>query len=281
MYILGYGSIPPHPNKVRKLITLDTPHQGSLVANWYTGFIENDYWIEPGLPNCPYCNEPCIEPGLPNSSTSEETDEVFIEALKYDETKVTYSELNWFLRTIREKKKLQDGALTFGQAVRQMQVPRDTLGTYMLFSIPESHIAGNRPFDLWGVEYWVLRYLYPFDEDNPGPCRETWRPAVANLTDEFLSQLATDGTDGVVDCQSQLTLEGNERKNLKSTFVVGTNHFEVTKNEDVWDKVLQYLTNNQVSLLPNADSNGVLQNPFSGEPYEHVIHPNTGLPIYE
>ena len=84
MYILGYGSIPPHPNKVRKLITLDTPHQGSLVANWYTGFIENDYWIEPGLPNCPYCNEPCIEPGLPNSSTSEETDEVFIEALKYD-----------------------------------------------------------------------------------------------------------------------------------------------------------------------------------------------------
>jgi len=224
LYIVGDGqSIPPHPDKVRKLITLGTPHGGSPVADWYSNLIANR-------------SVAC------DSNTK-----------KFDKTKVTRNEINWFIGYIRTKVGLAPGALEFGEAVRQMQAKGNPGSIIDLLTARQTQvnaktkyytIAGNEPLVSWlrkVVGYDAVRLGY---SDWQAPCGEFWRPAMESMVKEFLEQVAQSGSDGVVLEASALgTGTGIKPKHTK---VVSANHFSLPTNGCAWDAVLRYLTDNQV-----------------------------------
>lgn len=244
--VIGPGQVA----KVRKLITLDTPHAGSHVADWYTDFITHRY----------------VECGT--------------DGAKFDINKVTEHELEWFLDIIRDKENLPSDGLEFGEAVRQLQTPGrpgsiiDELlrgqsdaeligaGAHVRYYL----IAGDVPllkfWEKWFITNMVMDeypYRRMFDQEgilhearnDYGPCMEyigktsftnPYRTVVRDMVSEFRDNVDQEGTDGVVTVNSQL--DSTRAANGRMTF--HSNHLSITDNPEAYDMVMIYLTDGQV-----------------------------------
>ncbi len=226
LYIVGDGkSISPHPDRVRRLVTLATPHGGSHVADWYTDLIANRSVVCDGDPE------------------------------RFVESKVTENEINWFIAEIRKRADLASDALEFGEAVRQMQTAGNPGSVVSLLadrqarvSVGTSYyvIAGSRPLISWPRKvggYDAIRLAYTGWE---GPCGETWRLAMEDMVKEFLELVTTSDSDGVVLTASALATGTGIQP--ESTCVVPANHFDITGNGWALEEVLNYLTDHQVRL---------------------------------
>ena len=226
LYIVGDGqSIPPHPDKVRRLVTLSTPHGGSPVADWYSDLIANRSVV---------CDS---------------------DPTKFDKTKVTENEINWFIREIRRRAGLAPGALEFGEAVRQMQTRGNPGSIVDLLTARQTQvnvrteyytIAGNKPLATWLKKvggYDAVRLSYMSWQ---GPCGESWRPAMEDMVKEFLELITLSDADGVVLEASALGTGTGIKPEF--THVVPANHFDITGNGWALDAVLNYLTDHQVWL---------------------------------
>jgi pimeloyl-ACP methyl ester carboxylesterase len=227
LYIVGDGgSLPAHPDKVRKLVTLATPHGGSSVADWYTDFMDNRFVRCQG------------------------------DKARFVAERVTENEVEWFLGYVRREVGLKPDALTFGPAVRQMQtvdkeqsIVRILLARKAFGAQTEYHvIAGNRPL-IGGVKEFLasnaifLSYPYTLGQEvldpnsqipygvaqkPPGPCGETWRAAVNEMVSQFVELVGEDGTDGVVAQSSGLGLGTGIFPRDRLTLPL--DHFAVTRS---------------------------------------------------
>ncbi|MBC7248825.1 MAG: hypothetical protein H5T62_00945 [Anaerolineae bacterium] len=226
LYIVGDGqSIPPHPDKVRRLITLSTPHGGSPVADWYSDLIANRRVVCDSDPS------------------------------KLEKAKVTENEINWFIEEIRERAELAPGALEFGEAVRQMQTRGNPGSIIDLLTARQTQvnvkteyytIAGNRPLASWLEKvggYDAVRLAYMAWD---GPCGESWRQATEDMVKEFLELITLSDSDGVVLEASALGTGTGIKPEF--THIVPANHFDITGNGWALDAVLNYLTDGQVWL---------------------------------
>ena len=224
LYIVGDGqSIPPHSDKVRRLITLGTPHGGSPVADWYADLIVNRSVV---------CDS---------------------DPTRFDETKVTENEINWFIGEIRERAGLGPGALEFGEAVRQMQTRGNPGSILDLLIARQSQvnvkteyyaIAGNKPLVGWFKKvggYYAVRLAYVGWQ---APCGEFWRLPMEDMVKEFLELITLSESDGVV-LEAGALGTGTGIK-PEFTRVVPANHFDITGNGWALDAVLNYLTDHQV-----------------------------------
>ncbi len=224
LFIVGDGqSVSAHPDVVRKLITLSTPHGGSIVADWYTDLMDN------GSVDC-------------------------YDASGYVPEKVTRNEIRWFMDFVRARADMSADALAFGEAVRQLQT-RGQPGSIIdvLYSRhlqvdekTEYHVYyGITP--LGGVvkaslAYDYARLKYAFWSGNL--CGEGWRPAVENMIKDFLVMVTMEKSDGVVSGES-LRAEG---VGIRSRDVLAyySNHFDIVKNGYVHSAILSTLTYGQV-----------------------------------
>ena len=218
-----------HEDAVRKLITLDTPHGGSAVADWYVDFMR-------------FRMVACGK-----------------DWTRFDHHRVTEHEVEWFLQYVRDKESLEADALTFGEAVRQMQTAGragsiiDELGvnssgtTYYM-------IAGNVPLLSAGkavITPTAVMMAYPYSSASnadPGDCgesRDTERTAVRDMISEFVEKVSEAGTDGVVTVASQLTY-GSIR--IGGTATVPADHFTVTESPAALGIVMRYLTDGEVMI---------------------------------
>ncbi len=254
LYIVGDGhSLPPHSDKVRKLITLATPHGGSPVADWYTDLMDNRFVR---------CNG---------------------DKSRFSPELVTENELEWLLNYVRRQEGLAPDALTFGPAVRQMQTVAQAESIVHVLLNRKAHgvqteyhaIAGNRPLIGSLKEAfapWAIWLDYPYKRDEvvdpnsqvpsgtvelpPGPCGETWRRAVLAMVSGFVEMIGKEGTDGVVSESSGLGLGTGMMPKDRVTFPL--DHFSIAQSSRVMYEVVRYLTNYQVILR-----NGTMVTSFS------------------
>jgi pimeloyl-ACP methyl ester carboxylesterase len=231
---------PGQAAKVRKLITLDTPHAGSHVADWYVDFMDNDY----------------VACGT--------------DPKKFDKNTVTDNELEWFLNTIRSKVGMQSDGLEFGEAVRQMQTPGrngsiiDKLRSQNAANVKYYLIAGDVPL-LNSWEKWfvvpIVMNSYPYCKkklshyepdsrraiyvtEPSGSCGECERQVVGNMVREFRDIIGEEDTDGVVPIKSQIdsTMLAKERWTFHST------HLGITTNPFAHYRVMEYLTDGRMAI---------------------------------
>ncbi len=211
-----------NPGKVRRLITLGTPHHGTAFADWYSILVSN-------LQSPPMCD------------------------VMYHDIKPTRGELDAFMKYIRK----QDGgmrpdALEFGEAVRQLQTAgkkesiQASLTRAALADVEYFFIAGDRPLlPPHRVSGTNVRYLsvwwnvpYPFDAKKPGDCHQTARSqGYDDMVTGFLRHISRSGTDGVVPLDSAR----GAGMNPSAVATVPANHFSIVSNGKAINQVIQYL----------------------------------------
>ena len=227
---------PGQAAKVRKLITLDTPHAGSHVADWYVDFMDNDYVV---------CKD---------------------DPKKFDKNKVTDNELRWFLNTIRSKVGMQSDGLEFGEAVRQMQTPGrngsiiDKLRSQNAANVKYYLIAGDVPL-LNSWEKWfvvpIVMHGYPYHKEwyylpdsrhkiyyGGGPCNESNRKVVGDMVREFRDIIGEEDTDGVVPIKSQI----DSTMLAKKIWTFHSTHLGITTNPFAHYRVMEYLTDGRMAI---------------------------------
>jgi pimeloyl-ACP methyl ester carboxylesterase len=222
-------TIGPQADRVRKLITLATPHAGSHVANWYCE-LENDCpdndYAKAEIQNCP----------------------------PYDPEHVTRSEVDWFLGWVRNREGMRSDALSYGQAVRELQTAYrpQSIQDVLPQTLPTNgqqyyFLAGSQPFLTAFYERWfadnVALWDYPFNLDQPGDCGQMAQsPGVQRMVSEFVNHAKRPETDGVVPLNSALggTLPADGR------IIIPANHFSITRNGNAWFATTMLLTNFQV-----------------------------------
>ena len=249
-YLDSKGQVigPGQAAKVRKLITLDTPHAGSHVADWYVDFINQRYLA---------CGD--------NWGS-------------FDRTKVTDNELKWFLNIIRSHTGMPSDGLEFGEAVKQLQTPGrpgsiiDELlrgqsdaypsGAHVRYYLIAGDTSLLKVWEKWFIVGEVMdKYPYRsmfYDQEGMlyvsrdyGPCMEyigktsftnPYRTVVNDMVREFRDKVGQEGTDGIVTVNSQL--DSTRAANGRMTF--HSNHLSITDNRDAYDMVMRYLTDDQV-----------------------------------
>lgn len=232
-------------SRVRKLITLNTPHMGSSLADWYTAFHE-------------YQQVDCasLQGGLPPLD------------------KMTENEYQWLLGWLREKAGMADNpiALSFGEAVRQLQTPGKNGSIYAELNPSKAaragavyyFIAGNKTLVPWcellnevilekafqTYPYFIGQMHRPEDfEKKKGPCGEFLfthpegnlnRTGPYEQTREFLAASCQEVTDGVVHLNSQLFKDhATVPRGGEATFEL--NHFSITSAPRVFEQVKTFL----------------------------------------
>jgi len=224
LYIVGDGqSVPAHPDKVRKLVTLGTPHGGSSVADWYTDLMDNG-------------SVDCHDPS------------------GYVPEKVTRGEMEWLISIVRWFKKLGPDALEFGEAVRQLQTKGHPGSIVDVITARQSQvndktsyhiIAGNSAFIRRGTSKAVSAILRAAYKGYSGPFGAEWRPAVEAMINSFLDLVSQENSDGVVMRDSALA-KGTGITPVTIDFAPGSNHFEIPSNGRVLLTILRILTYGQV-----------------------------------
>jgi pimeloyl-ACP methyl ester carboxylesterase len=248
---------------VRKLITLDTPHGGSSVADWYVEFMRFRIVV---------CGE---------------------DWTRFDRHRVTEHELEWFLQYVRREESLEADALAFGEAVRQMQTAGragsiiDDLGVNSSGTIYYM-IAGNVPLLSAGkavITPTVVMRAYPYSSASnadPGDCgesRDTERTAVRDMISEFVEKVSEAGTDGVVTVASQRAY-GSIR--IGGTATVPADHFTVTESPAALGIVMRYLTDGSVMISDTTGTTLLSESPGHLHVYDeegrHVGIDSNGQP---
>jgi len=228
---------PGQAAKVRKLITLDTPHAGSHVADWYVDFMAQRYVV---------CG---TDWGL------------------FDREHVTDNELKWFLGFMRSMAKLPSDGLAFGEAVEQLQtagrpgsIVDELRRGQSSANVRYYLIAGDEPLLEWWKSWLIVPVVmdsYPYHQQdyissvNPlglyGPCSEFVgkdRRVVRNVVSEFRDMVGEEGTDGVVPVSSQL----DAAIPAKARLTVHANHLNVTLNGSVHYMLMSYLTDDRMAI---------------------------------
>ena len=228
---------PGQAAKVRKLITLDTPHAGSHVADWYVDFMRTRYVV---------CG---TDPNL------------------FDPQCVTDNELEWFLDYIRSMAQLPRDGLAFGEAVRQLQtagrpgsIVDELRRGQSSANVRYYLIAGDEPLLEWWKSWFfvpVVMDSYPYHQQayvssvNPmgfyGPCSEFVgedRRVVRDVVSEFRDMVGEEGTDGVVPLSSQL----DAAIPAEARLAVHANHLNVTLNGPVHYMMMSYLTDDRMAI---------------------------------
>lgn len=239
-------------DKVRNLVTLDTPHAGSPVADWYVTTWDHRMY---GCMNSAE-GRPVPKPlAVPND----------LEQWKENPEMISSTELYWLLGLIHKLDgDMRKDALVYGQALRQLQTPdrKDSIVPILregeadrraagdLDGILYHQVAGNQPltnsFAAW-VAPTALQAAYPYDDEsiaevrhpalsNLGPCGEYYRPEGAgSLINGFIERVTLPESDGVVEISSQLDPVVGDR--VGRTFP--ENHFTITKSPAVYRYVMQ------------------------------------------
>jgi len=247
--------IGPGAAKVRKLITLDTPHAGSHVADWYVDFINQNYLV---------CGK--------NWGS-------------FDRNKVTDNELKWFLNIIRSNVGMPSDGLEFGEAVKQMQTPGRPGSIVNELRSGQSG-AHNRYYLIAGdislLKYWEKWFItnavmdeYPYRQmsydlegilyvkGKYGPCMEyigktsftgPYRTVVRDMVSEFRDKIGEKGTDGVVTINSKI--DSTRPANGRMTF--HSNHLGITNNTQAHDMVMKYLKVSSIGTAAASKSPGHL-----------------------
>lgn len=255
-YIASYDFM-ASASKVRKLITMNTPHEGSQVADWYTDYYENN------LIDCAKVigSQPPVH-------------------------MVTNNEYDWLIKELKSNAKMvKPDALRFGPAVRQLQsVGRsgsifNELHKKSILNKGVSYyfIAGTSPFLPWcqlttGLavrEHIMPTYPYKCGGSlSPskygmkanminlpiGPCGEQFgktnysdeRYSPFEMTEGILSSMCGNDMDGVVTLQSQLYGTSAYIKPV-ATAVFEVNHFEVVSELPCIEQVSRYLFPDKMS----------------------------------
>jgi len=228
---------PGQAARVRKLITLDTPHAGSHVADWYVDVMSQRY----------------VACGA--------------DADLFEPQRVTDNELNWFLGYMRSMAQLPSDGLAFGKAVEQLQTAGrpgsivDELHTGLSSSKVRYYlIAGDEPLLEWWKSWLIVPAVmdnYPYHQQdyissaNPlglyGPCSEFVgkdRRVVRDVVSEFRDMVGEEGTDGVVPVSSQL----DAAIPAEARWTAPANHLNVTLNCFVHYTVMSYLTDDRMAI---------------------------------
>jgi pimeloyl-ACP methyl ester carboxylesterase len=231
LYMLGYTAPDGSPvtgqaHKVRKLITLSTPHLGSPLGDWYT---ELD---PPGMFDCSG-----LTFGVSDWKGSHEP---------YKD------EYEYILNKIRSGMGLRSDALTFGEGARQLSTIKnpilDALNAKQR-SVGNQQtefyfLAGAKPFtgkwvgDLAAIS--APRLLYMYSPTKVGPCGQTDMPvSFEEMVSEFISFTTMKDSDGVVQVTSSLGNTTGIQPLVAKT--VPFNHFSITEAGTVWKDVYTYL----------------------------------------
>ena len=228
---------PGQAAKVRKLITLDTPHAGSHVADWYVDFMSQRYVV---------CGT---------------------QAELFDPQRVTDNELKWFLGYMRTMAQLPSDGLAFGKAVEQLQtagrpgsIVDELRKGQSSANVRYYLIAGDEPLLEWWKSWLIVPVVmnsYPYNQQayissvNPmgfyGPCSEFVgkdRRVVRNVVSEFRDIVGEEGTDGVVPVSSQLDVAIP----AEARWTVPANHLNVTLNCFAHYTVMSYLTDDRMAI---------------------------------
>jgi pimeloyl-ACP methyl ester carboxylesterase len=241
MYMLGYtaadGSVVPgQAQKIRKLITLSTPHMGAPLGDWYK---ELD---PPGMFDCPPYGFGFIWEG---------THEPFKDEYEY------------ILNEIRSAKSLRSDAFAYGEGARQLAVNNnpvlDELNAKQRAVGNQQNefyfLAGNKAFANkwfgWIAAALIPRNIYPYhpaSEDPPvdakvGPCGQTEMPeSFEKMLTDFISFTTADNTDGVVPVLSSFGTLGSTT-GIQPLFVktVPFDHLAITDAGMVWKDVYTFL----------------------------------------
>ena len=218
LYMQGYNDpygqqVPGQGAKVRKLITLDTPHTGSPLADWYSTF----------APSLTTQSDPSKE------------------------------ELDWVISRVRQSRGMSPPALEYGEAVSQLRTDSlllrelgASLATPDIKHVQYYAVAGDRPFIV--AQQWVRDFAtgvisatYPYSPGHPGPNGQTSQsPRVQAMIRDFVNGVSQPGTDGVVPLGSSLGRGTGIA--FTDSMTVTENHFSVKANGTVHNRVLQWLT---------------------------------------
>jgi pimeloyl-ACP methyl ester carboxylesterase len=251
LYIAGYTDVwgqqvPGHAAKVRKLITLATPHKGTPFADWYYGIA----WE--------------VSSGASHTRLDGTLTQLQITQPNVDEV----------VEAVRKKKGLDPPGLEYGKAVEQMR-PSSPTGPNPLLddlaaregalqvTIQRYTIAGDKPFLSSDETKELLDTLSSWGAwaSESGGFRE-----VATELVGFASQQDTDGvvpTDSALARNTHLVLLGNK--------TVPEDHFSITGNPAVHYQVFDWLTD---GIKPPKGTTAVTRSPghlhIYGPDGEHV-----------
>jgi pimeloyl-ACP methyl ester carboxylesterase len=241
LYMLGYtapdgSAVPGQAQKVRKLITLSTPHLGSPLGDWYTE-------LDP--PNMFYC--PPYGLGLIKEGTHEPYKDEYEHVLNY----------------IRSEKGLRSDALTYGEGARQLATLKNPVldelnarqrlvhnqdnefyflaGEKAFFSETEGdYKALLGPKDIYPYHPAIENTPHPPVEAKVGPCGQTEMPeSFRSMVADFITYTSANNSDGVVDVNSSLGSNTGISPVVAKT--VPFDHFSITEAGSVWKDVYTYL----------------------------------------